>query len=319
MPVISARTTAPQVLSNLAFTKWLSMRDEMIFNRLAVVTPVSVQEGYIEVFGKEFFIPNADVQFIRTARVKPFSMTAGTTLVPFTCLDRSLGVARDRELEIQKALLGGLQDPLKGDVAMVTRNVAYGVQNTVLSEATGVNVTNTASPAVKWNDYGNAAYNPIGNIDARCAVMRPLTGVTKKMLTAFMDFDVANALRQSPEVRQVYFQGAAAATELDDEQLAKALGVKEVVVSSGLHTTGGIEVFDLGTTVVLAYVNTEAQGEPGVTVYPTAIRWLQYKDISYTAYPYNVETRVEGGDVSYFGTAHVGSYDLIAKLTSVLL
>jgi hypothetical protein len=296
----------------------LDQRTKLIYPKLAVVTPVSTIEGKIEVFGNEYFIPDGDLKIVRQAQARPATISAGTTFVSFKCKDYSLAVRRDREQETNVAMQGGLQSPLLGDTLVATQNVNYGVEAAVITAVTSASVTNTAGAAALWTDYTNAAYNPVEDVRARAYALYLLTGITQGQLTLFVGEKAARALRQSDPIRQTYFSGAAATTEMTDAQLAAAFGVKEVVVASGLHTVAGVITANLGTTAVLAYVGEEAQGDPYVTVYPTAIRWLQYKDITFQAYDYNKETRVEGGDVSYFGVSHVVSYNLLAKITSVV-
>ena len=106
-------------------------------------------------------------------------------------------------------------------------------------------VTQTSSPAVKWNAAANTTI--VADIEAAKAVIRAQIGVVPNLLT--LPYDVFVALRQAPELRGYYTNTDGLITI---EQMKVIFGVQDIVVS-GTIINGANE----GQTAALADIWTD--------------------------------------------------------------
>lgn len=117
--------------------------------------------------------------------------------------DTTLGLTTAVWLEKEKALADAL-----GDTAVLTQNV-------------------TLSGTSQYNDYTNS--DPIGDFKTARATIRAAAGVPPD--TAVMDWEVANCLAYSPKILEALGFTQNRAGQLSEQELAKAMGVKRLLIA----------------------------------------------------------------------------------------
>ncbi|EIP99458.1 hypothetical protein OpiT1DRAFT_03975 [Opitutaceae bacterium TAV1] len=120
------------------------------------------------------------------------------------------------------------QAAIKKNARVILFNHEFRVHDLV----TGPDVTHRATPAVKWDTYGNNASDPIGDVKAARAVIDIEGGLMPNTLT--LGRTVADKLTLHPKIRQLFPTHNGPITE---QMLQVAFEIPRVIIAGGKTNT----------------------------------------------------------------------------------
>lgn len=205
--------------------------------------PVQLMGGVLKGLTKGSIIKReSDAKAIRNPGGGFREDTDQLTDISYSCKERGHAATVDKQ-EVAQYVAAGLADPLPIRVRNKTRQLLAEHQSRVAQKTTGdlTNFDPTGARGVNlstvWTDTANAL--PASNIVAAGKKLLDNCGVPKSMATLFLpDAQIRDLLCLNAEVRNgiglKYNPGTNDSASITDDQLARALGVKEVIVAQAV-------------------------------------------------------------------------------------